>query len=145
MKSFPPLLLFLFSIVITGQTQQDSITQLDEVILLDALKSRNAPGIEPSTIVSAKIFQNYSPADMVSSMNQIPGVFVFSGAINTNRITVRGIGSRTAFGTDKLKLYYDDIPVTDGSGFSTIETFDLENLSQIEVIKGPKAPVMEQI
>lgn len=138
MKSFP-LFLFLFSIVITGQTQQDSITQLDEVILLDALKSRNEPGIEPSTIVSAKIFQNYSPADIVSSINQIPGVFVFSGAINTNRITVRGIGSRTAFGTDKLKLYYEDIPVTDGSGFSTIEAFDLENLSQIEIIKGPKA------
>ncbi|MEL6919283.1 MAG: TonB-dependent receptor, partial [Bacteroidota bacterium] len=42
------------------------------------------------------------------------------------------------FGTDKLRLYYNDIPVTNGSGFSTIETYDLENLGQIEVIIGPK-------
>lgn len=117
---------------------RDSITQLDEVILLDALKTKNATGIVPSEVISAKIFQNYSPVELTSSMNQIPGVYVLSGALNTNRITVRGIGARTLFGTDKLRLYYDDIPVTDGSGFSTIEAFDLENLSQMEVIKGPK-------
>ncbi|MBC6997721.1 TonB-dependent receptor [Cytophaga sp. FL35] len=136
-----PLLILLLSFTAWSQstTENDSITQLDEVILLDALKSKKSLGIEPSLVISAKTFQNYSPADIVSSVNQIPGVFVFSGAINTNRITVRGIGSRTAFGTDKLRLYYNEIPVTDGSGFSTIEAFDLENLSQIEVIKGPKA------
>lgn len=118
---------------------KDSITQLDEVILLDALKKKNAAGITSSDIISAKVFQNYSPVSMVSAVNQIPGVYVFSGALNTNRITVRGIGARTLFGTDKLRMYYEDIPVTDGSGFSSIEQYDLENLSQIEVIKGPKA------
>ncbi len=117
---------------------KDSITQLDEVILLDALKTKGATGITVSEVISAKTFQNYSPVDMVSAINQIPGVHIFSGALNTNRITIRGIGARTLFGTDKLRLYYNDIPVTDGSGFSTIESFDLENLSQIEVIKGPK-------
>ena len=118
---------------------KDSITQLDEVILLDALKKKNAAGITPSEVISAKTFQNYSPVSMVSALNQIPGVYIFSGALNTNRITIRGIGARTLFGTDKLRMYYKDIPVTDGSGFSSIEQFDLENLSQIEVIKGPKA------
>ncbi|MDP5232044.1 MAG: TonB-dependent receptor, partial [Cellulophaga sp.] len=85
------------------------------------------------------IFQNYSPVDVVSAMNQIPGVYVLSGALNTNRITIRGVGARTLFGTDKLRLYYNDIPITDGSGFSSIEAFDLESLHQIEVVKGPKA------
>ncbi|MFS4492480.1 TonB-dependent receptor family protein [Maribacter sp. 2308TA10-17] len=118
--------------------EKDSITQLDEVILLDALKKKNATGITPSEVISAKTFQNYSPVSMVSAINQIPGVFIFSGALNTNRITVRGIGARTLFGTDKLRMYYEDIPVTDGSGFSSIEQYDLENLSQIEIIKGPK-------
>lgn len=117
---------------------KDSVTQLDEVILLDALKTKNATGIVPSDVIAAKIFQNYSPVELTSAINQIPGVYVLSGALNTNRITIRGIGARTLYGTDKLRLYYDDIPVTDGSGFSTIETFDLENLSQMEVIKGPK-------
>lgn len=116
----------------------DSITQLDEVILLDALKTKNATGITASEVIGAKTFQNYSPLDMVSAINQVSGVYILSGALNTNRITIRGIGARTLFGTDKLRLYYNDIPVTNGSGFSTIEAYDLENLSQAEVIKGPK-------
>lgn len=135
--------LILFFTVGLAQAQnsisKDSITQLDEVILLDALKKKNAIGITPSNIISAKAFQNYSPVSIVPAINQIPGVYVLSGALNTNRITIRGIGARTLFGTDKLRMYYENIPVTDGSGFSSIEQFDLENLSQIEVVKGPKA------
>ncbi len=134
-------LICIFSVYLAfaqNPIENDSITQLDEVILLDALKVKNATGIVPSDVIAAKIFQNYSPVELTSAMNQIPGVYVLSGALNTNRITVRGIGARTLFGTDKLRLYYNDIPVTDGSGFSTIEAFDLENLSQMEVIKGPK-------
>lgn len=137
----PLLLIFLFCAAMAqaqNPVENDSITQLDEVILLDALKKKNATGIVPSEVISAKVFQNYSPVSMVNAMNQIPGVYIFSGALNTNRITIRGIGARTLFGTDKLRMYYEDIPVTDGSGFSTIEAYDLENLSQIEVIKGPK-------
>lgn len=137
----PLLLIFLFCAIMANAQNpidSDSITQLDEVILLDVLKKKNATGIVPSEVISAKVFQNYSPVSMVNAMNQIPGVYVFSGALNTNRITIRGIGARTLFGTDKLRMYYENIPITDGSGFSSIEAYDLENLSQIEVIKGPK-------
>ena len=138
-----PLLFFVFLISITSiiaqnQSAKDSITQLDEVVLLESLKPKQATGIVPSVVIGAKVFQNYSPADLVSSMNQIPGVFVLSGALNTNRITIRGVGARTPFGTDKLRLYYNEIPVTNGTGFSTIEAYDLENLNSVEVIKGPK-------
>ncbi|MDC6388108.1 TonB-dependent receptor [Maribacter sp. PR1] len=139
MKYLPFFLLFT---VFFSQAQipvnRDSVTQLEEVILIDALKTKKVIGITPSDVISAKTFQNYSPVDMVSSINQIPGVYILSGALNTNRITIRGIGARTLFGTDKLRLYYNDIPVTNGTGSSTIESYDLENLGQIEVVKGPK-------
>jgi iron complex outermembrane receptor protein len=141
MKSLLLFFLFLFpllSIRAQDPVKNDSLTQLDEVILLDALKTKNATGIVPSEVIGPGVFQNYSPVDIVSAINQIAGVYVLSGALNTNRITIRGIGARTLFGTDKLRLYYNDIPVTNGAGSSTIEAYDLENLSQIEVIKGPK-------
>lgn len=132
------LLVFGFQGWAQNPTHKDSITQLNEVILLDALKKKSTAGLTPSEIISARAFQNYSPVSMIPAMNQIPGVYVFSGALNTNRITIRGIGARTLFGTDKLRMYYRDIPITDGSGFSSIEAYDLENLSQIEIVKGPK-------
>lgn len=142
MKSSFHLLLALTSLFISvaqEPIQRDSITELDEVILLDSLQSATDNGIIATKIIGAKVFQNYSPVDMVSAINQISGVYILSGALNTNRITIRGVGARTLFGTDKLRLYYNDIPITNGSGFSTIESFDLENLSSVEVIKGPKA------
>ena len=141
MKSiFSALTLLLFAQLANAQSpiQKDSITVLEEVILTDTILKKQATGIVPSTIIGTKSFQNYSPVDMVSAINQIPGVFVLSGALNTNKITIRGIGARAQFGTDKLQLYYNDIPVTNGTGASTIETYDLENLDGIEVIKGPK-------
>lgn len=117
---------------------KDSINQLKEVVLIDSLKAKQATGITPSQVIDIKNFQNFSPVEMVSSLNQIPGVYVLSGALNTNRITIRGVGARTPYGTDKLRLYYNDIPITNGTGFSTIEAYDLENINSIEVIKGPK-------
>jgi iron complex outermembrane receptor protein len=141
MRLFTFLFLLFFTITISIAQEtilNDSITQLEEVILLDSLKPKQATGIVPSKVIGAKIFQNYSPVDIVSSMNQISGVYVLSGALNTNRITIRGVGARTLFGTDKIRLYYNEIPVTNGSGFSTIEAYDLENMNSIEVIKGPK-------
>ena len=118
--------------------KKDSITELDEVILLEARKSTAENGIIPTQIIGGKVFRNYSPIDLVSPINQISGVFILSGALNTNRITIRGVGARTLYGTDKLRLYYNNIPITNGSGFSAIESFDMENLSHIDVIKGPK-------
>ena len=133
------LLLSTFQIYSQAVPKQDSITVLKEVLLLEDFKEKHTIGIVPSQIIGEKIFQNFSPVDAVSAINQIPGVYILSGALNTNRITIRGVGARTLFGTDKLRLYYNEIPVTNGSGFSTIEAFDLENLSQVEVVKGPKS------
>lgn len=127
--------------MVLGQenTKKDSITVLEEVIVLEGKITKHTEGITPSDFVGASIFKNYSPVDVVSTINQIPGVYILSGALNTNRITIRGVGARTLFGTDKLRLYYNDIPLTNGAGLSSIEAFDMESLHQIEVVKGPKA------
>ncbi|WP_297791684.1 TonB-dependent receptor [uncultured Eudoraea sp.] len=137
---------FLFLILITSyfygvsqESEKDSITYLKEVIIYNPGKIDKTLGITETTIIREKAFQNHSPIDVASSINQISGVYLLSGALNTNRITIRGVGARTPFGTDKLRLYFQGIPVTNGTGFSTIEAFDLENLASIEVVKGPKA------
>ncbi|WP_036157237.1 TonB-dependent receptor family protein [Maribacter forsetii] len=141
MKRIYPLLLFISftsSFFAQNTIKNDSVTQLNEVIVVDTLTAKNAIGIIPSQIIGATTFANYSPVDFISSINQVSGLYALSGALNTNRITIRGVGSRTLYGTDKLRLYYNNIPITNGTGSSTIEAFDLENLTSIEVIKGPK-------
>jgi len=137
---FTTLFILIIPTILLGQviTDNDSITRLNEVIVVDTLTAKNVIGIIPSQIIGATTFANYSPVDFISSINQVSGLYALSGALNTNRITIRGVGSRTLYGTDKLRLYYNNIAITNGTGSSTIEAFDLENLTSIEVIKGPK-------
>lgn len=95
--------------------------------------------IIPITNISSQKLQESNPVDLVTTLNQVPGLYLHSGAINTNRITIRGVGSRTLYGTNKIRAYFNDIPITNGGGETTIDSFDPENLQYIEVIKGPKA------
>lgn len=74
-------------------------------------------------------------------LNQISGVFMHSGALNTNRITIRGIGSRSLFSTTKIKAYFNNIPLTSGDGETTLEDIDLNIMDAITIIKGPTATV----
>lgn len=140
MKKIIVLLPFLFltSPIFSQNTQKDSITQLDEVILMNDGVPKKAIGITVSSSIGNTTFERFNPMDIPSAINQISGVYLLSGALNTNRITIRGVGARIPYGTDKLRLYFNGIPVTNGTGFSTIEAYDFENLGSIEVIKGPK-------
>ena len=70
-------------------------------------------------------------------VNKIPGVWMQSGSINTNRLTIRGIGTRSPYGTNKIRAYYGDIPLTNGVGETTLEDIDLDQIADIEIIKGP--------
>ena len=132
--------LILGPLTTLGQEQaKDSVTYLDEVILGVAPDVSSPLGITPSDVITENAISTQSPIDFAGTLNQIPGVYFLSGALNTNRITIRGVGARTPFGTDKLRMYYNDIPVTNGTGVSALEAFDLENLNTIRVVKGPKS------
>ncbi|MDO8928576.1 MAG: TonB-dependent receptor plug domain-containing protein, partial [Bacteroidota bacterium] len=74
---------------------------------------------------------------LAPSVNKLAGVWMQSGSINTNRLTIRGIGTRSPYGTNKIRAYYGDIPLTNGVGETTLEDLDLDQMADIEIIKGP--------
>ncbi|TWO33100.1 TonB-dependent receptor [Seonamhaeicola sediminis] len=112
-------------------------SQLNEVIINSyhiPKKLKNATAsIE---IISSKDIQLDNNTNVTSVLNRTPGVFMQSGALNTNRITIRGIGSRNLFGTSKIRAYFKDIPLTNGSGETNIEDFELGAISRFEITKG---------
>lgn len=71
------------------------------------------------------------------ALQRVPGVQMQQGALNTSRISIRGIGARTPFGTTKIRAYFEDIPLTDGEGGSSLEDLDLSFIEKVEVIRGP--------
>jgi iron complex outermembrane receptor protein len=70
-------------------------------------------------------------------LNQVPGIFMHHGTYNTNRLTIRGMGSRDPYGSNRVKAYLNDIPITGGDGVTVVEDLSLTGLSRIEILKGP--------
>ena len=92
-------------------------------------------------VISAKQLRKLSSTSPVPVLNSVPGIYMHSGARNTNRITMRGIGSRSMYTTTKIKAYMNSIPITSGIGETTLEDLDLEMVDRITVMKGPSSTV----
>lgn len=91
------------------------------------------------SIISASQIKSNDEVNIAPILNSVPGVYMHNGTLNTNRITIRGIGSRNLFGTSKIRAYYEDIPLTNGSGETTIEDIELQGIARIEILKGPSS------
>lgn len=131
--------IFLVSGMLTAQVKQNTIA-LKEVILSNA--SVIAPYFEKSatiSVINQQQLQNISGAMLTPLFNQIPGVQMQQGNWNTNRITIRGIGARTPFGTTKIKSYWNDIPLTSAEGETVLEDLDVNQIQQVNILKGPNA------
>ncbi len=76
-------------------------------------------------------------ATVMPLLNQASGVFAQSGTLSTSRITIRGIGSRVPYATGKIRAYFNNIPLTNGSGITIMEVIDPSVIERIEIIKGP--------
>ncbi len=92
-------------------------------------------------VLSKKDLQQNNATDITTIINTIPGVFMQSSNFTTTRISIRGIGARTTYGTNKIRAFYGSIPLTSGNSETVIDDIDLENLNQIEIIKGPLSSV----
>lgn len=78
-----------------------------------------------------------SDVSIVSAMNQIPGVRMEERSPGSLRLSMRGSALRAPFGVRNVKVYYNDIPITDPGGHTYLNQFGFYNLRHIEVLKGP--------
>jgi len=140
--------LFFASPVLHAQSATDHIPS-------DSLVDENSIPIEEIRIQAFRYAKNLSkvpgaiaiipasqleevPAQQIDfSLNQVAGVYMQSGSLNTNRLTIRGIGGRSPYASNKVRAYFEDIPLTNGTGETTLEDLDQQLIENIEVIKGP--------
>jgi iron complex outermembrane receptor protein len=93
------------------------------------------------SLITHKNLEVDNEVNIVQALNRVPGIYMQSGTYNTNRLTIRGIGSRSLFGTSKIRAYYSNIPLTTGDGETTIEDIDPSLIDRIEIIKGPSSSI----
>ncbi|HEY4786173.1 MAG TPA: TonB-dependent receptor plug domain-containing protein, partial [Bacteroidales bacterium] len=114
--------------------------QLSEVVVSDQMQTQKLKSLPGNySQLSNLDLQRSSSVTVADYLNQVPGVFMQQGALNTNRLTIRGVGSRTPYNTNRIKAYFDEIPLTTGDGSTTLEDIDLAGISRVEVLKGPSS------
>ena len=115
---------------------------LSDIIINSNFYSKKLKNNNISTSVIDDIeFRKNEGEFLINSLNQVNGVYSHSAGYNTNRITIRGMGSRSPYSTNKIKAYLNNIPLSNGVGETTIEDFGIEILDQIEINKGPNSSI----
>ena len=115
---------------------------LNEVIVSTShLPTQLKASTTSTALISAKDIERGNNININETLNRVSGIFMQTGALNTNRITIRGVGSRNLFGTSKIRAYFKDIPLTNGSGETSLEDFELGAISRIEINKGATSSV----
>lgn len=137
----------LFACLLTLHTsisaQQDTSNSVSDSILL---RVESHPvllyatrDILPYTVsqISQKAIQRLPEPTIEPLLNATPGLWMQSGTLNTNRISIRGVGYREPFATTGIKIYLDEIPLTNGAGEASIEDIHPNILAGIEILRGP--------
>ena len=130
------------SLLIYSQTEKKSellhdSLQLNEIEVTAARYPQRLRSLAaPVQIVSAPKFQIVPTGDLSAALASVPGVQLQSGSFQTIKLTLRGIGSRSQYSTNRTRVYIDEIPLTTGDGTSVFDDIELNFLSRAEVTKG---------
>lgn len=141
-KTFFSSLFFLFLIgntLLYSQVKKDTISLSEITLEASPIKNKLQNTASSVSVISTAEMNKTDGVILTPVLNKIPGIFMQQGALNTNRITIRGIGARSQYGTNRVKAYFDMIPLTSGEGETTIEDIDLASIGKIEIIKGPNS------
>lgn len=129
---------FLFLIpFLTLLAQPDTIHLDDITISVTPFEQRLSETTGSLSIIQPLPQDALSTINIADELNTAPGVFMASGTYTTNRLTIRGVGSRTPYSSNRIRAYFEEMPLTNGDGISTIEDLDMLGIARVEILKGP--------
>src|SRR3954470_8130695 len=74
---------------------------------------------------------------LVPVLNTVPGVRMEERSPGSYRLSIRGSLLRSPFGVRNVKVYWNDIPLTDAGGNTYLQLIDINQVQSLEIIKGP--------
>jgi iron complex outermembrane receptor protein len=91
----------------------------------------------PINYLNRNSIERFNNQSVVQAVNSLPGVRMEERSPGSFRFNIRGSGLRSPFGVRNVKVYFNDIPVTDPGGQTYLNQFGSYNYNSIEIIKGP--------
>src|SRR6185312_1740550 len=132
---------FLFLVnTATAQTTEDtdSIKTLENVIVKAYEQNRKLIDVAaPISVTGQAQLNRFSNMSILPALNIIPGGSMEERSQGSYRLNIRGSSLRSPFGVRDVKIYLNDIRLTDPSGNTYLNQISFYNFNSIEIIKGP--------
>jgi iron complex outermembrane receptor protein len=135
--------IFLADLTALGQTKpdstkKDSTRHIAQVMVTGYLSAQPVQSVPASVSVLTPAQLKLQPDNsLVSAMNTVPGVRMEERSPGSYRLSIRGSLLRSPFGIRDIKIYFDDLPLTDAGGNTYLNAIDVNAIQGIEVLKGP--------
>lgn len=127
----------LYSLSAIAQ-QQDSVKVLQEVTIRSYEADRPLLEVPASIgLVLKEDLQRFNNTSLVSAANTLPGVRMEERSPGSYRFAIRGSSLRAPFGVRNVKVYWNELPLSDAGGNTYLNQLDANTIQQMEIIKGP--------
>ncbi|MCC8147255.1 MAG: TonB-dependent receptor [Bacteroidales bacterium] len=147
-NKFKLLFLFTFACLTTTAQEKLPLSPTDsipvssatsqEVVITGYLKPQFKLQTPTSvSILSKKDLELQSSQSMLPAVNTVPGVRMEERSPGSYRLSIRGSLIRSPYGVRNVKVYYNDFSLTDAGGNTYLNVLNVNDLSGIEVLKGP--------
>ncbi|MES2113233.1 MAG: TonB-dependent receptor [Bacteroidota bacterium] len=119
-------------------TPKDTVKHLQPVTIRGYLSDQPLLNVPASVSAIDKAQLKLQPDNsFVSALNSVPGVRAEERSPGSYRLSIRGSLLRSPCGISDVKIYYDEIPLTDAGGNSYLNAVDITGINHIEILKGP--------
>lgn len=118
-------------------TDSSETKPLQEVVVKAYEQNRKLSEVgAPVSVVGKSSLNRFSNTSILPALNTIPGVRMEERSPGSYRLNIRGSSLRSPFGVRDIKIYWNEIPLTDPGGNTYLNQLGFYNFQSIEVIKG---------
>jgi iron complex outermembrane receptor protein len=138
---FVLILLFITGIASAQKrraNRPDSTRLLKQVTVKAYLSEQPVLSVPASVSVLGNAQLRQQPDNsFVTALNTLPGIRAEERSPGSYRLSIRGSLLRSPFGVRDVKVYFDEIPLTDAGGNTYLNALAIGSIQHIEVLKGP--------
>jgi iron complex outermembrane receptor protein len=133
---FPALWISAFSAF--AQVVPDTTRVLEEITVRAYAQEKSYRAVPAAVaVVDGTQLSRFVNTSLVPAFNQMPGVRLEERSPGSYRVAIRGSSLRSPFGVRNVKVYWNDLPLTDAGGNTYLNQIDPGAVGTVEIIKGP--------
>lgn len=118
-------------------TDSSDTRPLNDVVVKAYEQNRKLTDVgAPISIVSKASLNRFSNLGILPALNTNPGVRMEERSPGSYRLNIRGSSLRSPFGVRDVKIYWNEIPLTDPGGNTYLNMLGFYNFQSLEIIKG---------